>query len=163
GIFGSEGVDLRVRVEPPFWRARWFTTSILVLITLLVSGAVHHNGLLRAEIRQRREAEQRRDAAEARLREATRAEALGLVHELSADEAGLDARIDDLVAALLEGGPRAQAAAKSLIVAVTPEPIGAAVVEDTARRIAGLRATPEAKEGLGAFLDKRPASWVGAA
>ncbi|MCB9832131.1 MAG: response regulator [Planctomycetes bacterium] len=77
GIFGSEGVDLRVRVEPPFWRARWFTTSILVLITLLVSGAVHHNGLLRAEIRQRREAEQRRDAAEARLREATRAEALG--------------------------------------------------------------------------------------
>jgi len=94
---------------------------------------------------------------------AARAEALGLVHELSADEAGLDARIDDIVAALLEGGPKAQAAAKSLIVAVTPEPIGAAVVEDTARRIAGLRATPEAKEGLGAFLDKRPASWVGAA
>ena len=35
-----------------------------------------------------------------------------------------------------------------------------AVVEDTARRIARLRATPEAKEGLAAFLDKRPAAWV---
>jgi methylglutaconyl-CoA hydratase len=35
-----------------------------------------------------------------------------------------------------------------------------ALVEDTARRIATLRATPEAREGLAAFLDKRPASWV---
>jgi methylglutaconyl-CoA hydratase len=31
---------------------------------------------------------------------------------------------------------------------------------DTARRIASLRATPEAKEGLAAFLDKRPAAWI---
>jgi len=91
---------------------------------------------------------------------AARAEALGLVHEVGADDAELDARIETLVAALLEGGPKAQAAAKALIAAVTPQPIGPAVLEDTARRIAGLRATPEAKEGLGAFLDKRPASWM---
>ncbi len=91
---------------------------------------------------------------------AARAEAIGLVHELGADEAGLDARIDAIVSALLAGGPEAQAAAKALIVAVTPEPIGPAVLEDTARRIAGLRATSEAKEGLGAFLDKRPAAWI---
>ena len=55
---------------------------------------------------------------------------------------------------------KAQAAAKALIVSVTPQPIGPAVLEDTARRIATLRATTEAKEGLGAFLDKRPASWM---
>ncbi|MCB1888798.1 MAG: enoyl-CoA hydratase/isomerase family protein [Rhodocyclaceae bacterium] len=91
---------------------------------------------------------------------AARAEALGLVHEVGADDAEVDTRIDVLVAALLEGGPKAQAAAKALIVSVTPQPIGPAVLEDTARRIATLRATTEAKEGLGAFLDKRPASWM---
>jgi len=94
---------------------------------------------------------------------AARAEALGLVHEVVADEAALDARIETIVEALMEGGPKAQAAAKQLIAAVTPEPIGPAVVEDTARRIAGLRATPEAREGLGAFLAKRPAAWVASA
>ena len=31
---------------------------------------------------------------------------------------------------------------------------------DTAHRIATLRATPEAREGLDAFLAKRPAAWV---
>lgn len=91
---------------------------------------------------------------------AERATTLGLVPELASDEADLDARFDGIVAALLEGGPKAQAAAKSLIVAVTPESIGPALVEDTARRIAGLRATPEAREGLSAFLDKRAASWL---
>ena len=35
-----------------------------------------------------------------------------------------------------------------------------AILDDTARRIAALRATPEAKEGLSAFLDKRPPVWV---
>ncbi len=94
---------------------------------------------------------------------AARAEVLGMVHEVVADEAALDARIDTIVEALMEGGPKAQAAAKQLIAAVTPEPIGPAVVEDTARRIAGLRATPEAREGLGAFLAKRPAAWVASA
>jgi methylglutaconyl-CoA hydratase len=36
------------------------------------------------------------------------------------------------------------------------------MVEDTARRIATLRATPEAREGLEAFLGKRSAAWTGA-
>ena len=33
-------------------------------------------------------------------------------------------------------------------------------VEDTARRIAILRATVEAREGLSAFLEKRSAIWM---
>lgn len=37
-------------------------------------------------------------------------------------------------------------------------PLSDAVVEDTARRIASLRVTPEAREGLDAFLSKRPAT-----
>ena len=55
----------------------------------------------------------------------------------------------------------AQAAAKDLIRAVNNQPINDTVVEDTAHRIAHLRATPEAREGIAAFLEKRPANWIG--
>lgn len=90
---------------------------------------------------------------------AARAEALGLVHEAVADDA-LDAKVQEVVAALLQGGPQSQTAAKALIRAVANRPLSDAVVVDTARRIARLRATPEAKEGLAAFLAKRPAAWI---
>lgn len=90
---------------------------------------------------------------------ASRALALGLAHEVVAAEA-LDARIGELVAALLQGGPAAQGAAKALIRDVAGRPVDDALCDDTASRIAALRATPEAREGLAAFLDKRPAAWV---
>jgi len=90
---------------------------------------------------------------------AAEAKALGLAHEVVAPEE-LDAKVAGIAAALLVGGPKSQAAAKDLIRAVADRPVSDAVVEDTARRIAELRATPEAKEGLAAFLDKRPAAWV---
>ncbi|MFM2058989.1 MAG: hypothetical protein RLY71_3374 [Pseudomonadota bacterium] len=91
--------------------------------------------------------------------DAQRAHTLGLVHELS-DEAGLDMKVQALVDALLAGGPQAQAAATDLIRAVANRPVTAEVIADTARRIATLRATDEAREGLAAFLAKRPAAWV---
>lgn len=90
---------------------------------------------------------------------AARAREIGLVHEVVAAEA-LDAKVGEVVAALLQGGPQAQAAAKDLIRAVAHQPLGDEVAEDTARRIAALRATAEAREGLDAFLAKRPAAWV---
>jgi methylglutaconyl-CoA hydratase len=90
---------------------------------------------------------------------AARAAALGLAHEAVATEE-LDAKVNEVVEALLQGGPKSQAAAKDLIRAVANRPVSDAVVEDTARRIASLRVTPEAKEGLAAFLDKRPAAWI---
>ena len=90
---------------------------------------------------------------------AMRAAALGLAHEAVVTEE-LDAKVKEVVEALLQGGPKSQAAAKDLIRAVANRPVSDAVVEDTARRIARLRATPEAKEGLAAFLDKRPAAWI---
>lgn len=91
--------------------------------------------------------------------DATRAFALGLAHEVVEEEA-LDAKIDEVVQALLVGGPKAQAAAKELIDAVADRPLTPEVLEDTAQRIARLRATDEAREGLSAFLEKRPAAWV---
>ena len=91
--------------------------------------------------------------------DAARAREIGLVHEVAAPE-DLDARIGELTDALLQGGPQAQAAAKELIRTVANRPVDDELVEDTARRIAALRATPEAREGLAAFLEKRRAAWT---
>ncbi|MDZ7858681.1 enoyl-CoA hydratase/isomerase family protein [Sphaerotilus sp.] len=91
---------------------------------------------------------------------AARAREIGLVHEVTDSEGGLDPQIETIVEALLAGGPNAQAAATDLIRAVANKPVTDDVVDDTARRIATLRATPEAREGLSAFLDKRQAAWM---
>ena len=74
----------------------------------------------------------------------------------------LDARVQEIVSALLQGGPLAQAAAKDLIRAVNGQIINETLVEETAHRIAHLRATPEAREGITAFLEKRNPDWVSA-
>lgn len=90
---------------------------------------------------------------------AAKAEQLDLVHEVvPADR--LDKKIGEIAEALLMGGPQAQAAAKDLVSAVGKRAVSDELVDETARRIAQLRATPEAKEGLGAFLEKRPAAWI---
>ena len=91
---------------------------------------------------------------------AARAREIGLVHEVTDSEGGLDPQIEAIVEALLAGGPNAQAAATDLIRAVANKPVSDDVVDDTARRIATLRATPEAREGLSAFLDKRQPAWM---
>jgi methylglutaconyl-CoA hydratase len=83
---------------------------------------------------------------------------LGLVHEVAADAAALDASVGRMVEALRGNGPNAVAAAKRLI----REGLGLSrdeSIERTARVIAGLRAAPEGQEGLGAFLDKRRPAW----
>jgi methylglutaconyl-CoA hydratase len=84
---------------------------------------------------------------------------LGLLHDLAVP-AELDAKINELLGFVVTAGPQAQAEAKLLIRAVAHRPIDGAVIADTARRIARIRATPEAKEGVAAFLAKRRASWV---
>jgi methylglutaconyl-CoA hydratase len=38
-------------------------------------------------------------------------------------------------------------------------PVVEDIVEETAQRLAELRATPEAQEGLSAFLEKRQTAW----
>jgi methylglutaconyl-CoA hydratase len=73
--------------------------------------------------------------------------------------ADLDARIDTLVGALLEAGPQAQAEAKALVRRVSRGPIDADMIEATARHIAAVRASPEGREGLAAFLERRRPAW----
>ena len=90
---------------------------------------------------------------------AARAAELGLVHECVPADA-LDAKVAEIIVALLQGGPKAQAAAKDLIRTVTHRPLDDALLSETSLRIANQRAQPEAGEGLSAFLEKRAAAWV---
>jgi methylglutaconyl-CoA hydratase len=90
--------------------------------------------------------------------DAARAERIGLVHEVVAPDA-LDARIEAIEIELATAGPGAIAAAKTLVATVS-ETSYAQSRELTARAIAAARTTPEGQEGLRAFLERRPASWV---
>ncbi|KPF48929.1 enoyl-CoA hydratase [beta proteobacterium AAP121] len=89
---------------------------------------------------------------------AQRALALGFVHEVVAPEA-LDAQVAETVAALVANGPAAVRACKQLVKDVAGRPIDAALRDDTARRIADIRASAEGREGVQAFLNKRDPAW----
>jgi methylglutaconyl-CoA hydratase len=73
----------------------------------------------------------------------------------------LDVAVERVVSDLLQGGPGAIAAAKRLVRDLSDRAIDQELIDDTARRIAALRASPEAREGLGAFLEKRKPDWIG--
>ena len=84
---------------------------------------------------------------------------MGLVHELCTAET-LDAKVGEIVAALLANGPMAVRACKLLVQDVAGVPITPALREETARRIADIRASAEGREGVQSFLHKRPPSWL---
>jgi methylglutaconyl-CoA hydratase len=84
---------------------------------------------------------------------------LGLLHDIVQPQE-LDARINELLGFLVTAGPCAQTECKALIRAIAHRPIDTGVLADTARRIARIRASPEGKEGVSAFLAKRKAAWV---
>lgn len=88
-----------------------------------------------------------------------RALAIGLVHEIAADDEELDAAVDRILGELHGAGPEAVAAAKTLIARV-----GAASYDEsrglTAHAIAKQRTSPEGQEGLRAFLERRTPSFA---
>jgi methylglutaconyl-CoA hydratase len=84
---------------------------------------------------------------------------IGLLHEVVAADA-LDARIDALIATLKTAGPTAQLECKALIRGIAHRPIGADVIAGTAEHIAAVRASPEGREGVAAFLGKRAPAWL---
>jgi methylglutaconyl-CoA hydratase len=71
----------------------------------------------------------------------------------------LDPAIDELIKHLLAGGPEAHASIKTLIRSVAGRRPDDALVAETAQRIAEIRGSPEGREGIAAFLEKRKASW----
>lgn len=91
---------------------------------------------------------------------ASEAYRIGLIHEMVADEAALDDAVCQIVTGLLQNGPHALSECKELIRAVVHRPLDADLMDDTARRIARVRVSDEGKEGIAAFLEKRPARWI---
>jgi methylglutaconyl-CoA hydratase len=92
--------------------------------------------------------------------DAVRAQHIGLVHEVADDEVALDARIDEIVAEVLSAGPVAARAAKALVLDRRGRS-DEELADETVRRIARIRASPEGQEGLTAFVDRRRPSWGG--
>lgn len=90
--------------------------------------------------------------------DAATANAIGLAHEVTAPD-DVDRAVAAQTKLLLAGGPLAQGEAKALIQDFASKEIDSSLGEESARRIAALRSGGEAREGLSAFLEKRPPSW----
>jgi methylglutaconyl-CoA hydratase len=90
--------------------------------------------------------------------DALRALAIGLIHQV-VPAAELDAALGATLAQLRANSPRAMRAAKQLALRV-PEVAATEVIDYTVNALADIRVTPEAQEGLRAFLAKRQAAWV---
>lgn len=89
---------------------------------------------------------------------ANQARDFGLVHVVVAEDE-LENKSNDIISTLLSNGPQAVVAAKDLIRAVEGKTIEQNLMDETAKRIADIRASEQGKEGLNAFLEKRPADW----
>jgi len=85
------------------------------------------------------------------------AERVGLVFRCCPD-GELEAHLDRATGAVLASAPNAVLAAKQLTQSLSPRPV-ADDLDRVAECIAELRGSPEAQEGLEAFLNKRKASW----
>jgi methylglutaconyl-CoA hydratase len=90
---------------------------------------------------------------------AAQATACGLVHE-AVPAGDLDARVAALAHTLVQAGPEAIQACKKLLHDVAGQEMSDSLLQDTAERIADIRVTPEGREGIGAFLDKRKPNWL---
>ena len=90
---------------------------------------------------------------------ATQAHAMGMVHELVGPDA-LDAKVAEIVNTLVVNGPAAVRACKKLVQDVAGREIDAALRDETARRIADIRASDEGREGIASFLNKRAPNWL---
>jgi methylglutaconyl-CoA hydratase len=91
--------------------------------------------------------------------EAEEAFRIGLVDQVVEDTAALDAAQDHLADEARIAAPSAVEAAKRLVDHVAHRPLDRAVLEDAARRYAAQAVSPDAREGLSAFLEERDPSW----
>ena len=91
---------------------------------------------------------------------AAEAHRIGFAHEVVPAEA-IDAKVAEIVKALLGNSPNAVREAKTLVRDVAGQPVSDALLADTALRIAHIRASEEGREGVGSFLEKRKPAWLG--
>jgi methylglutaconyl-CoA hydratase len=101
----------------------------------------------------------RRYFLSAEVFDAEEAYRIGLLSGLVPAES-LDGAIEALLEQLRACGREALAKIKDLIRTVAAAPIDDSLIADTARRIAEIRASPEGREGVASFLEKRKPAWV---
>ena len=91
---------------------------------------------------------------------AAEAQRFGLVDQVVPDAAAFEAVRADLTARIKLAAPGAVADAKDLVNDIEGAEIDHGVMEETARRIAARRISPEGREGVLAFLEKRKPGWA---
>jgi methylglutaconyl-CoA hydratase len=84
---------------------------------------------------------------------------IGFVHEVVAADA-LDAKVAELTQALVNAGPAAVKGCKKLVLDVAGYDITPELVAMTVGSIADVRVSPEGREGLQSFLQKRKPNWL---
>lgn len=89
-----------------------------------------------------------------------RAQQVGLVHEVVTSPEEMEAELQQALGHIRNNGPLAVREAKRLVMDYAGKPLSSTIMEDSAERIAAIRARPEAREGLTAFLEKRKPSWI---
>lgn len=90
--------------------------------------------------------------------DAQRAKEIGLIHYM-VSPVELDQKVQEIVEQLLSSGPQAMAECKRLLhIMESLDPRG--VRSFTTQKIAEVRATPEARDGFSAFLEKRKPPWM---
>ncbi|HIL20195.1 MAG TPA: gamma-carboxygeranoyl-CoA hydratase [Candidatus Thioglobus sp.] len=84
---------------------------------------------------------------------------IGLVHIAAEDQDDMSGQLQGILKEVKSNGPLAVAEAKRLCLDFTGKAINAELIKDSANRVAAVRASDEAKEGLSAFLEKRKAKF----
>ena len=90
---------------------------------------------------------------------AQEAHRIGFVHEAVPAEQ-LDAKVAELVKALVNASPNAVRSCKELVQTVAEREIDGALIAHTVEGIADIRASTEGKEGVQSFLQKRKPNWL---
>ena len=98
--------------------------------------------------------------ATAELFDADRAQDHGLVSQVLASADGIDGFVRTLSDAMKACAPGAVGDAKRLVNDLAGRHIDHGMIEDTARRIARARVSPEGQDGVRAFLGKRKPRWA---
>jgi methylglutaconyl-CoA hydratase len=90
---------------------------------------------------------------------AQKALSLGLVHEVVAPQ-GLEEMTSTLVNSLLTSAPYSHPKIKKLVRDVSERKVDETLMENLSWRIANQRVSEEGREGIEAFLEKRPPNWT---
>ena len=101
----------------------------------------------------------RRYMLTAEILDAAEAYRIGFVHDIAQPD-DFDAKVNAILGHLIQGSPNALNETKRLIRDVVTMPIGDEVMNETAARIAKVRASDDAQEGIAAFFEKRKPAWV---